>query len=579
MNIVKKIKVGFIFTLFSLIFSISAQAATIELSLEKDIVNATDDIGVLVTINSEGQDVNTAQSVISFPANLLSVTNIDRSNSILTFWLEEPVYDNTAGTIRFVGGSTNGLNGASLKVLKIGFKVKGSGSGKLSINDGAITASDGTGSNVYTTAKGLDIIIPSTSEFQAVQLERANLQAVRAQQAATLAKELPSLLGIDVPFYPDQTRWSNRSASFQAKWKITSDTTKAAFAVNNKPTFTPTADPEGLLGSKIFSALPDGVSYLHLRLQNNIGWSPTLHYRIAVDTTPPNPFSITSDSGLKTDNPKPTISFTSSDTTSGISGYIIRLDGLEATTTTLNSYTFFPLLPGVHQLVVVARDNAGNAISQTEKLEILPITSPTITSVSKRVIVNAGQITGGGTADPSVGIIVQVLNDQKQVLIEQTVPLDVNGNWSISINKAFNTGNYYLSVVARDKNMASSFPVVSDIIKVEPRPVLTLGSFELSQTWFFIDLVVILLASFGAGWYTYRKWRDQLNNKVIIAQRDVANTLDSLKKDIDKMSNNYADNDMSESDITEMAFLLKQMSQNLDKSRHYILDNIKEIND
>jgi hypothetical protein len=572
MNFTSKIKLGLTIIIVGLLFSFSVKAATLELALEKDIVNATDDIGVLVTINSEGQEINTAQSVISFPSNLLSVSNIDRSNSTLTFWLEEPSFDNGEGTIRFVGGSTSGLNGASLKVLRIGFKVKGSGTGRLSITDGAITSSDGTGSNVYNTAKGLDIDIPSTSQFEAVQVERT-------VRETTLAKELPALLGVEIPFYPDSTKWNNHSASFQAKWKISSDTTRAAVIINNNPNFTPPVDPEALSGSKIFPALADGVWYLHLRLENNIGWSPTLHYRLAIDTTPPTAFKITSDSGLKTDSSMPTISFATSDLTSGIDFYTVRLNGETATTTTLTSYTFTPLLPGVHQLVIVATDKAGNSISQAEKLEILPIVSPTITSVTRRVILNEGQMVAVGIASPEVEVIVQVRNTDMQIVFEKIVPVDSNGNWGVTVDKDLSSGNYNLLATARDKSFASSFPAVSDSIIVKPKPVLAIGSFELSQTWFFIDLIIILLISFGAGWFTYYKWRAQLNNRVIIAQRDVANTVDSLKTNIDKLIKNYSDNEVSDSDLAEMKYLLTEMSKNLEKSRRYLLDNIKEISD
>jgi hypothetical protein len=548
------------------------EAATLELALEKDIASAQDDVTVLITINSEDQEVNTAQATISFPANLLEITEVDRAGSIFSFWLEEPVYDNSQGTIRFVGGSTSGFSGSSLRLMKVSFRVKGSGSGRLSVTDGAITASDGTGSNVYTTAKGLDINIPTTSEFQAVKLERIDREA-------TIAKELPSRLGIDIPFYPDSEEWNNRSASFQAKWKISSDTSQAAVAVDDKPNTVPKASAEALTGSKIFPALADGVWYLHLRLANNIGWSPTLHYRIAVDTTPPTPFEIISDEGFETGNPTPTINFLSSDLTSGMDNYIIRLDGEVATTTSLTSYQFEPILPGTHQLIVAAVDKAGNATSQKVDLKILPIDSPKISYVNNLVIVNEGAITAGGTAIPEAEVIVQVQNSQEQVVAEQIAPVDINGNWSITITKALNTGDYHLLITARDKTLASSFPVRSELIKIRPRPVLILGGIAITQTWFFVGLIVLLLGSFGTGWFAYYRWRGQLGRRVVIAQRDVVNILNNIEKDLNKLIKNSAGGELTTSEITEMKYTLKEMSKYIEKSRRYVVDNIREIGD
>jgi hypothetical protein len=567
-----KIKFAFIMFMFGLLFSSQANAATLELALGQNIVSTKEDISVLVSINSEDQDINTAQATIIFPANLLEVVKIDQVSSIFSFWLEQPSYDNAKGTIRFVGGSTSGFTGSSLKVMNIAFKVKGSGNGRLSITDGAITASDGTGSNVYNTAKGLDINIPATADFQAVKVEQAKREAI-------LTKDLPIQYGLNIPFYPDSTKWNNRSASFQVGWKIGSDTTQAGVIINKNPIFSPVASAEALTGNKVFPALADGVYYLHLRLGNGGGWNPTLHYRIAVDTTPPSSFKITSKDGMKTIQSKPNIDFTATDLTSGINNYIIRLDGATVDTVTKPNYTFQPLLPGIHQLTVVAVDNAGNSTSQTQALEILPIISPLITYVNRTAIVNEGGITAGGTASEGIEVITQIQNSQKQIVAEQIVPIDSNGNWNVTLNKGLVKGNYNLLATTRDKNMSSSFPAVSENIKVTPKPVLVLGSLQITEAWFFIILIIILLCSFGGGLFTYYKWRGQLGRRVTIAQRDVINVLDNLKKNVDKLLKIYKDGGPSEGDISEMEYTLKEMKENVEKSRHYVVDNIREISD
>lgn len=566
-----KLQLGFAVLIASFLFSLCAKAATLELSLDKEIVSSKDDVSVLVTVNSEGQDINTAQATISFPVSLLEVIEVDRTDSIFSFWLEGPIYDNNKGTIRFAGGATSGFTGASLRVFRVAFRVKGSGTGRLGISDGAITASDGTGSNVYTTAKGLDINIPSTAEFQSVKLERV-------RQEATIAKALPAQLGLDIPFYPNQLDWNNRSASFQAKWNISPDTINGAVSIDKNPNSIPTASVETLTGSKIFPALTDGVWYLHLRLENNIGWSSTLHYRLAIDTTPPAPFKIISNVGFQTANPRPTIKFNSSDLTSGINSYSIRLDDVLATTTKLSSYQFSPLLPGVHQLVVVSTDKAGNSTSETETLEILPIEAPEITYLTRQAIVNVDSISAGGISLSGDNVVIQIQNNKKQIEFEQVVPVDRNGNWSTTINKAFNLGKYYLIVTAKDMNMSSSFPVISESINVKSKPVLTLGNLEVTLTGFFIGLVLILLIGFASGWLAYHNWREQLGRRVTVAQRDVISVIDHLDEDIIKLSKVYNKISLSKTDLTEISYILESMEDNLKKSRHYVIDNIREIN-
>ncbi|MFZ2038739.1 MAG: hypothetical protein WAV11_02285 [Minisyncoccia bacterium] len=566
-----KIGLGIIIFLFSFIITIPAGAATLELTLNKEITSAKDDIVVSVALNSEGQSVNTAQANISFPSNLLEVTKIDRTNSIFTFWLQDPIYDNSNGTISFVGGSTNDFNGASLNLLQISFRVKGSGTGKLGITDGAITASDGTGSNVYTTAKGLDINIPTTAEFQAVKIERANLEA-------TLAKTLPKLIGLEVPFYPDPQKWNNRSASFQARWNIGADIVKAAVLLDKKLSSEPTASTEAMSGSKIFPALLDGIWYLHISLKNNIGWSPTLHYRLAIDTTPPTPVIITSKDNLKTSNPRPTISYSSTDSISGISNYIIAADGVIATTTNKTSYTFNPLLPGTRRISVSAVDNANNSTTKTISLEIIPIDSPIIISMSQHIFVGEGDIVGKGTATSGVEVIVHVQNADKQIISEQSMPVDSHGNWSVAISNNLKPGVYNILVTARNKDMASSFPTISKNIVVKERPFLVLGSFEITLAWFFTCLIIILLLTFGAGVFTYYRWLEQLGHRVTIAERDVINTLNNLDSDVSKLQKNYSNGISDRAEINETKSILKNIKMNIEKAHRYVVENIREIN-
>lgn len=570
MHLHKKIKFSLVIIVAGILFSSQVHAATFELALSKDIVNAKDDITVLVTINSEGQNINTAQSTISFPSSLLEVSKIDHTNSVFSFWLQEPIFDNTKGTVTFVGGALSGLNGPGLKIMQIGFKVKGSGTGRLGVTDGAITASDGTGSNVYNTSKGLDINIPATSNFQAVTLQRS-------QQAAIIAKKLPPQPTIDIPFYPDPTLWNNRSAMFQAKWNIGSDIIQAGISIDKNTTFSPAASKEALLGNKIFPAMQDGISYIHLRLANNIGWGPVLNYRIALDTTPPNSFKITSDSNFKTSDPKPVINFTSSDLTSGIDNYIIKLDDGVVITTNLNKYQFEPLLPGAHKITVSAADKAGNITSQTENLEILPIAAPIITYLSRNIIVNEGNITAGGTSSEKGEILIQVKDSKKQIITEVSVPVNDNGDWNIVINKPLIVGKYNLYVTARNKDMASSLPVISDLINVKQKPMLVIGSLEISQAWFFIDLIIILLASFGMGWLSYHNWKGRVDRRLTIAQRDVANVIENTKKDIDKLIKNFSKGELNECHLNEVEYTLKKIKENLEKSNPYIIDNIRKI--
>lgn len=566
----KKIIFGLL-VYFSFLFGLSAQAATFSLSLEKAITSPKDDIVVLVMVDSQGQNVNAAQAKISFPASLLEVNRIDRVDSVFSFWLEEPAFDNAKGAVTFVGGSTSGFTGSALKVFKIAFRVKGSGQGQIGVADGAITASDGSGSNVYNSAKGLNVNIPTTAEFTAVKLEQSTRQA-------ELAKILPSRLVINVPFYPDPTKWYNHLASFQADWPIAKDISQAGIILDQKPSTNPPASADGLFGKKVFPVLTDGVWYLHLRLANSMGWGPTLHYRLAIDTVPPNSFKVTSVNGPKVEESNPVINFASSDTGSGLDFYTISVDGQIVAKTATSSYQLAPTLPGKHRLVVVASDKAGNATAQNFDLEILPIASPVITNYSRQVIVDEDSLTATGSAIPNGRIIGRVINVSKQIIAEQVVSSDNNGKWDLSINKALPIGKYYLSIVAQDINLKLSNPVQSGSIQVRYRPMLMIGSLAITANVFYLTLVLLLAGTFGGGWWFERWLSTKRQDRIIIAERDVANAFKNFRTKVEKVKKRVLGLKVDdEAKKSEVVTLLEDLLEESAEKMPYIRENISDI--
>jgi len=144
--------------------------------------------------------------------------------------------------------------------------------------------------------------------------------------------------------------------------------------------FDPTIS-EGLFNNKTFSPLSDGIWYLHVRFKNSVGWGPTMHYRIGIDSAPPLSFTATSPDGLTTANVAPTLLFGTKDQPSGIRQYVVMVDGSVATTTVLTKYTLLPQRPGNHSVVVKAIDEAGNKTESRVTFDILEIPLITIAGI------------------------------------------------------------------------------------------------------------------------------------------------------------------------------------------------------
>ncbi|EKD23811.1 MAG: hypothetical protein ACD_81C00179G0004 [uncultured bacterium] len=574
MNRVMKYKFALLVASIAFLFTTiqAASAATLQLSTTKDTFVIGDQFTVSVLTDSEGVGVNAAQGTVQISKDVLEIVSVDKTGSVFNFWLTEPTFSNDSGQVSFLGGSTSGFSGRSLQIIKITYKVKGSGKTDIVFTDGAVTASDGSGTNVLSSMRGLSITsVPST------ELETIAPKPVQIVRPAEPAARVPAKPEIQVAGYRDPEAWYNFATRFSASWQLSNDITAIATEVNKDPTFIPT-ESEGLFDNKIFQPLGEGVWYLHVRFRNNVGWSQTLHYRIAIDLTPPPAFQAKIREGGVTDHPDPTIEFAASDGLSGLKGYYIQENNGEVKDVTESPYKLDLHKPGLYTVKVGAIDRAGNSVESILSLEILPIEAPKITSITRNIFVGEGNLEVLGFAIPDVGISVSVRTEGGQV--EQLVDThaDDHGSWAVSMDKPLKTGKYIVEVIAKDARGALSLPVTSEVVTVKQRPVLILGSLEITQFWFFTLLIVILLGGFGAAWLYVRLKEAQQARKVIIAQRDIANAIATIKKDVDGILAKYADDKIDETEVSEIQYLAKKISTNLDRARKYIVEDIGDIN-
>ncbi len=572
---VKTKKPLLILTALALFFSAvsTASAASLFLSSKSENVSPGDKIEVSVRISSEDVGFNAAQATIQFPKDILEVSEIDRSSSVFNFWLQEPVFNNQEGSINFIGGSTSGYSGKSLQVFNIIFRVKGSGTANLIFNDGAVTASDGSGTNILSAMNGLRIESRPTEEIQRlIELARP----VQITRPAEPALKLPAKPDTSIALYPDPARWYNLSFPFFAGWKLPADVNGVATALNRRSDFSP-AESEGLFESERFLPLEDGVWYLHVRFRNDIGWGPVNHYRLAIDTAPPAAFSLSFAEGAVTDNPSPTVAYRSGDALSGLDRYEIKIDNDEPIKTLKTSHTLPLLPPGKRLIRVRAIDRADNVSETMAELEILPIASPAIASVNKDVFVGEGGLAISGTANPEFSVLLSLKHQSGRLVYSAELKPASDGNWDVKIEESLKKGKYFFEIVARDKRGALSLPVTSELIRVRERPLLVVAGFEITQGWFFTGLTLILLFGFGIGWFSYRLWHERIKRKIVIAQRDVANAFGIIKRDLDDISGRLADKKIDSREINEIEVHLKRIGVNMAKMQKYIIENIEEI--
>lgn len=120
-----------------------------------ELVGETFTVDVVVTSD---EPVNVFKGEVRFDPEMLSIEQIDYNTSIADLWAERPWYQNGAGTLNFIGGSTHrgGFFGTG-SLITITFRTKKLGETALAIEDVRILKHDGLGSDA-TVAQPIDAV-------------------------------------------------------------------------------------------------------------------------------------------------------------------------------------------------------------------------------------------------------------------------------------------------------------------------------------------------------------------------------------------------------------------------------------
>jgi hypothetical protein len=562
----------------------AAHAATMSFVSSESSASIGDTVDVSVRIDSEGQSVNAAQGTIQYPANILQVQSVDRSNSIFNIWAQEPSVNTSTGAISFLGGGTNSFSGTSLYILDIKFLVKGTGNATLVFANAGVTAGDGTGANildgttpltVYVNGTGGAAVTPSLPNTGAPS-GTASSTATTPQsitRAPVAATGLPAAPVLTVPLYPDPTRWYNLLGDTIVLWNVPADVTQVSASVGHTESNAIGVPETTLSNGKDLGMLQDGIWYVTARFKNNVGWGPPAYYKISIDTTVPLPFTIQIENA-GTDDPSPTITFETSDSLSGIADYTVAVDGTMIAATASTTMTLPAQPPGTHTLVVTATDLAGNSAQDTISFKILPLPAPQIAFVEPSVI-QGNFVFASGSAIPSSSVEIVVNDGNGRNVFDGTAPVDSDGNWNITVKVPLAVGKYFLSAITHDDRGAQSLSTAPQAFTVLAPSVISFGIINLS--WFEILILVILLAITGGSlalWLTSaRKQRRGLY--AIVAGRDIEKLSDLLLVNLKDLSEIPAIEAVAAD--PELAHVIAAMKENIAKMKKYLTEELGKI--
>ncbi|HEY4475378.1 MAG TPA: cohesin domain-containing protein [Candidatus Paceibacterota bacterium] len=147
--------------LFLGIVPMAARAATLYLSPSSGNYYKSGNFEVRILVNSD-MSVNAVSGVLNFPTQHLKIVEINKQNSIVNFWVEEPSFSNAGefGNMRFEGVVLNpGFIGNGGRVASIVFRADSTGTADLNFTQSSVLANDGFGTNVIATSNGAKFVV------------------------------------------------------------------------------------------------------------------------------------------------------------------------------------------------------------------------------------------------------------------------------------------------------------------------------------------------------------------------------------------------------------------------------------
>lgn len=383
------IAVAFIFG----VLAHTAQAASLGVSPSSATMRVGETKSFSLTVSSADQAMNASQGKLSFPAEKLQVTSMTKGN-LFKYWTEEPAYSNSNGTVTFGGGlPTPGFTGSGRALLTVTFRAKATGTATLAYSSGTILANDGNGTNILTGYGSATVRITEAA---------ATNTAPPVLPPAAPSTPAPS---VGSTTHPNQNSWYAK-ADVLLTWTRPSGLQGVSYIFDQNGRTVPDEAFDSSNGSVQLVQTADGIWYFHIRAKYAAGWSPTVHYRVQIDTQPPANFTpqVIQEGGSR--NPTAILSFQTSDSGSGGVAYSLSLDN-GSFTSAVSPTTVKQTRAGLHQFTVRATDQAGNSRDAIGEFSVEGSPAPRLTSVPKSIALFA-EFTVEGLAVQGDTIVISI---------------------------------------------------------------------------------------------------------------------------------------------------------------------------
>tara|TARA_B100000745_G_scaffold267132_1_gene192724 strand:+ start:1627 stop:3156 length:1530 start_codon:yes stop_codon:yes gene_type:complete len=356
--------------LLALVFTVYTLSASIVFagSLSLSPASGTYSVGQTFTVSVQadpaGQSINSSEATITFDSAALSVVSLSKG-SAFTLWTTEPTFSNTAGTISYGGGNPGPISSRST-IITITFRAKAEGTGSVAFENASLLAADGRGTDVLDSSPGGSYTITAGAQPEPTPdpeptptpEPEEDTNAAIAFGDPPRAPEIGSQAFLDPELWYDST---DGVFTWELPFDVSAVAAEIATSSENEPSevFDPPIE-EFVVSDENLS---DGVQYLSIQFENQVGWGAVTNRIIKIDTTAPKPFDIAVQAGTSQSS-FPLLVFEAEDETSGIELYKMVIADQEPIEITPGQaklgYLLGKLEDGTYTVTVTARDMAGN---------------------------------------------------------------------------------------------------------------------------------------------------------------------------------------------------------------------------
>lgn len=164
----------FVLSFFILIFTfsispLSALASTAYIDTSHSVFYVGDTIIFSIRVDSQNKNINAVEGniILDYKAGLVSLVDINTSNSKFSLWPSKPLPSDDNTNISFVGGSPLGLNSKDAIIFNIVLKLQEAGQITLTPNNFSVYLHDGKGTKDKVIVKNLVIdVLPKNPDSQ-----------------------------------------------------------------------------------------------------------------------------------------------------------------------------------------------------------------------------------------------------------------------------------------------------------------------------------------------------------------------------------------------------------------------------